>query len=140
MNTASLCLVLLIGLISALGVMSACYNYPGEPCIHNNRAFAPEERWDNGQCQECACHRRGEPRGYHCCDSFSVPIYDVNKCDAVFDVDSCSYKLLPMETASESSINTTEVYSWNWSSWALPSWFQESDDESDCLLFAGGVM
>lgn len=143
MNSTALYLAVLIGVLSLIGVKCACHNYPHLPCIDENNAYQPGETWSNG-CQECTCHRHTdtEPRGYHCCDSFSVPVYDETRCQADFDEETCSYKLSAIESpqstenTSSSEEDEDEEHSWM-SSWMLASWFH--DIEADCELRTFGV-
>ncbi|XP_074011048.1 beta-microseminoprotein-like [Numenius arquata] len=65
------------------GVILGCLNSQGE--VHKFGS------WKTEDCHNCSCSRRG----IHCCSSFASPAgYDKEKCESIFNKETCTYKVV----------------------------------------------
>ncbi|NWT87994.1 MSPJ protein, partial [Lanius ludovicianus] len=61
--------------------------------------------WRTDDCNDCSCDRAG----IRCCTSYVTPVdYDKEKCESIFNQDTCSYKVVEKDDHSKEC----PVHSW----------------------------
>ncbi|XP_017924353.1 beta-microseminoprotein [Manacus vitellinus] len=62
-------------------------------------------RWRTDDCNDCSSFRHG----ISCCSSYATPVdYDKEKCESIFNKETCSYKVLEKDDHSKEC----PVHSW----------------------------
>ncbi|NXU55836.1 MSMB protein, partial [Turnix velox] len=55
-------------------------------------------KWKSGDCMNCSCDRSG----IECCSSVAKPsIYDEEKCEELFNKETCTYKVVEKDDHSK---------------------------------------
>ncbi|NWW63640.1 MSPJ protein, partial [Ifrita kowaldi] len=64
-----------------------------------------DSRWRTDDCNDCACDRSG----IRCCTSYVTPVdYDKEKCESIFNQETCSYEVVEKDDHSKEC----PVHSW----------------------------
>uniref|UniRef100_A0A8C3UE13 Beta-microseminoprotein n=1 Tax=Catharus ustulatus TaxID=91951 RepID=A0A8C3UE13_CATUS len=64
-----------------------------------------DSRWRTEDCNDCSCSKTG----IGCCDSYMTPgDYDEEKCESIFNKETCSYKVVEKDDHSKEC----PVHSW----------------------------
>uniref|UniRef100_A0A8C0E9I4 Beta-microseminoprotein n=1 Tax=Balaenoptera musculus TaxID=9771 RepID=A0A8C0E9I4_BALMU len=51
-------------------------------------------KWKTENCEECTC----DQGGIYCCNTAAVPVdYDTNKCQIIFNKETCTYTVVEQE-------------------------------------------
>ncbi|XP_058697915.1 beta-microseminoprotein-like [Poecile atricapillus] len=80
------------------GVVVGCLDEEGK--VHEFGS-----RWRTENCNDCSCSRGG----IDCCTSYMRPVdYDEEKCESIFNKDTCSYKVVEKDDHSKEC----PVHSW----------------------------
>ncbi|XP_027733951.1 beta-microseminoprotein-like [Empidonax traillii] len=80
------------------GVTVGCLDWEGEL-----REFGSE--WRTDDCNDCSSSRDG----IRCCSSYATPVdYDKEKCESIFNKETCSYKVVEKDDHSKEC----PVHSW----------------------------
>ncbi|XP_014730811.1 PREDICTED: beta-microseminoprotein-like isoform X1 [Sturnus vulgaris] len=112
-NTIVACLLALA--ISMPLSDAACYFIPFKPGTSNGEVVGclDEEgkvhefgsSWRTEDCNDCSC----SDTGIGCCNSYITPVdYDEEKCESIFNKETCSYKVVEKDDHSKEC----PVHSW----------------------------
>ncbi|NXG61372.1 MSMB protein, partial [Hemiprocne comata] len=54
--------------------------------------------WRDADCNDCSCDKNG----MNCCSSYETPVsYDTEKCESIFNKETCTYKVVEKDDHSK---------------------------------------
>uniref|UniRef100_A0A8C8RM40 Beta-microseminoprotein n=1 Tax=Pelusios castaneus TaxID=367368 RepID=A0A8C8RM40_9SAUR len=94
-----------LGVLFALGIWvticdADCHfelNDPQKGCVQDGKSYAVGATWTK-ECKSCHCSKEA----IQCCADYGIPVdYDEQKCERIFDKDSCSYSVVQKDDHSK---------------------------------------